>query len=256
MRGLARHWLALAGATVTGLALAGACSAADAAAAGTGTQRPAGSKATATQPATALEHFLDGFRTLTTDFTQSVTDASGKRSGGGSGRLVVQRPDRFRWDYRPAEAASAASAGGADEQGQLLVADGSNVWFLDRELAQVTVKPIAAALSSTPIMLLSGSQASLHAQFDISALPSQQGLQWVQVRPRGAQADFSEARLGFHGYELVRMIVHNMLGQSVQLDFSHSRRNSVVDPALFHFQVPPGVDVIGSPVPSGAAARP
>jgi outer membrane lipoprotein-sorting protein len=44
------------------------------------------------------------------------------------------------------------------------------------------------------------------------------------------------------------MVVHNMLGQTVQLDFSHSRRNAPVDAALFRFQVPPGVDVIGAPL--------
>lgn len=253
MRTAARHCAVLAGALSALLLTAGV----RAPAAAAGSAAAQGATDAATQPATALDHFLDGFKTLSTDFTQSVTDASGKRSGGGSGSLVVQRPDRFRWDYRPADrAGSGAPANGADEQGQLLVADGSNVWFFDRELAQVTVKPIASALSSTPIMLLSGSETALHEQFDIRAQPAEQGLQWVQVRPRGPQADFSEARLGFRGDELVRMIVHNMLGQSVELDFSHSRRNAPVDPALFHFQVPQGVDVIGTPTAPGAAARP
>lgn len=202
---------------------------------------------------TALDRYLDGLRTLRTDFTQRVTDATGKSSSGGSGTLVVQRPDRFRWDYQPADQPGTGSDAGkasAEEQGQLLVADGRNLWFYDRELAQVTVKPLDAALSSTPIMLLSGSSEALRTQFDIEAEPSEQGLQWVQVRPHGAQADFSEARLGFRGDELARMIVHNMLGQTVQLDFSHSRRNAPVDAGMFEFKAPPGVDVIGTPLPA------
>ncbi len=208
----------------------------------------------AAQTATALDGYLDGLTTLSADFTQTVTDPAGKSAPGGSGTLIVQRPNRFRWDYRPADAvaggtAVGAAAAGADEEGQLLVADGRNVWFFDRELAQVTVKPIDAALSSTPIMLLSGSAASLHDQFEIQAEPSQDGLQWVQVRPRGSQADFTEARLAFRAKELARMVVHNMLGQTVQLDFAHSRRNASVDAALFRFSVPSGVDVIGTPVP-------
>jgi len=224
-------------------------------------QRPPAS-ATAAQPGsqlTAVDRYLDGLRTLRTDFTQSVTDATGKHAAGGSGSLIVQRPDRFRWDYRPAEQAGAggadgaAGSGGAEEQGQLLVADGRNLWFYDRELSQVTVKPIDATLSSTPIMLLSGSPEALRTQFDIEAQPSAQGLQWVQVRPHGAQADFSEARLGFRGDELARMIVHNMLGQTVQLDFSHSRRNAPVDAGLFEFKAPQGVDVIGTPLPASGS---
>ena len=221
----------------------------------------AGARTAAASSETALDRYLDGLTTLRTDFTQSITDAAGKPSAGGTGSLIVERPDRFRWDYRPADAAGAAGGdqerqglGQEAQQGQLLVADGRNLWFYDRELAQVTVKPIDTALSSTPIMLLSGSSKALRAQFDISTQPSEQGLQWVQVRPRGAQADFSEARLGFRGDELERMIVHNMLGQTVQLDFSHSRRNAPVDAALFTFTVPPGVDVIGKPLPAGGSA--
>lgn len=215
--------------------------------------------ATPAQPGSqvsALDRYLDGLKTLRTDFTQSVTDATGKHSAGGSGSLIVQRPDRFRWDYRPADQAGAGGdtgKGGAEDQGQLLVADGRNLWFYDRELAQVTVKPIDAALSSTPIMLLSGSPEALRKQFDIEAQPSAQGLQWVQVRPHDAQADFSEARLGFRGDELARMIVHNMLGQTVQLDFSHSRRNAPVDAGLFEFKAPQGVDVIGTPLPASGS---
>jgi outer membrane lipoprotein carrier protein len=106
-------------------------------------------------------------------------------------------------------------------------------------LAQVTVKPIDAALSSTPIMLLSGTSTALRAQFDVDALPAQNGLDWVQVRPRSGQADFSEARLGFHSGELVRMLVRN----------SHSHRNVPIDPTMFSFSPPSGVDVIGTPQP-------
>ena len=213
---------------------------------------------------TPLDRYLDGLTSLRTDFSQSITDASGKPAAGGSGSLIVERPNRFRWDYRPADETGAGGAGQdgqgqagqgqAEPQGQLLVADGRNLWFYDRELAQVTVKPIDTALSSTPIMLLSGSSQALRAQFDISTQPSAQGLQWVQVRPRGPQADFSDARLGFRGNELERMIVHNMLGQTVQLDFTHSRRNAPVDASLFTFAVPQGVDVIGTPVPAGGSA--
>ncbi|HEX4050412.1 MAG TPA: outer membrane lipoprotein carrier protein LolA [Steroidobacteraceae bacterium] len=225
-------------------------------------------QAASAQSGTALDRYLAGLTTLRTDFTQSVTDATGKSAAGGSGSLIVQRPDRFRWDYQPASEKGADSAapqgsavaqdraaaeGSAGEQGQLLVADGSNLWFYDRELAQVTVKPIDTALSATPIMLLSGSSAALRTQFDITAEPSAQGLQWVQVRPRGSSADFSEARLGFRGDELARMIVHNMLGQTVQLDFSHSRRNAPVDAGLFDFKVPQGVDVIGKPLPASGS---
>lgn len=201
---------------------------------------------------TPLDRYLSDLRSLRTDFTQHVTDAHGKLVSSGHGSLVVERPDRFRWDYEPgagsAAAGNTAAAGGADTQdGQLLVADGRNLWFYDRELAQVTVKPIGAALSATPIMLLSGRLSELRASFQISSDGAKDGLDWVLVRPLSDQADFSDARLGFRGAELVRMVFQDKLGQSVQLDFLQAARNVPIDPTVFRFQVPPGVDVIGTP---------
>jgi len=185
---------------------------------------------------TALDRYLTGLNSLSATFTQTVTDAHGTQLGAGSGRLIVQRPGKFRWDYQPGDSAA----------GQILVADGKNLWFYDRELAQVTVKPVAAALSSTPIVLLSGSAAQLHDSFEIDGSGTHDGLDWVQVKPRSAEADFSHASLGFAGDKLARMIIDDRLGQTVQLDFPHSERNAHIDAGLLKFEPPKGVDVIGS----------
>jgi outer membrane lipoprotein carrier protein len=197
--------------------------------------------------ATPLDRFLDGLTSLQTVFTQTVTDAKGKQVESGAGTLLVQRPGKFRWDYTPRESGAGAPAKAAGERGQLLVADGNNLWFYDRELAQVSVKPMTAALSSTPIMLLSGSSAQLRDTFDISAGGAHDGMDWVQVRPKSEEADFSGAELGFARDQLARMIIHDRLGQTVQLDFSRGERNARVDARELQFTPPPGVDVIGSP---------
>jgi outer membrane lipoprotein carrier protein len=203
----------------------------------------------AAQPVSALERFLDGLKTLRADFTQSVTDAQGQSAEHGSGTLLVQRPGEFRWDYTPHTSASGATAAapGAPAAGQLLIADGRNLWFYDRELAQVTVKPLAEALSSTPMMLLSGPSSALQANFEISDGATHDGLQWTEVTPRGGSGDFQSAELGFAHDQLARMIVHDKLGQTVRLDFTHAQRNPALDAAAFAFKPPPEVDVIGTP---------
>jgi outer membrane lipoprotein carrier protein len=197
--------------------------------------------------ANALDRFLTGLNTLSAPFTQTVTDSHGEPIGAGSGRLWVQRPGKFRWDYEPQQAAGASSAGQRGQRGQLLVADGKNLWFYDRELEQVTVKPVEAALSSTPIVLLSGSTAQLHDAFEISASGAHDGLEWVEVKPRSAEADFTHATLGFAADRLTRMVVNDRLGQTVELDFSHVERNVRIDADELKFQPPAGVDVIGTP---------
>jgi outer membrane lipoprotein carrier protein len=204
--------------------------------------------AAADPSSTALDRYLDGMTSLQTVFTQKVIDAKGKQLESGSGTLQVLRPGRFRWDYQPhSEDRTAAAAAQSEQRGQLLVADGKNLWFYDRELAQVTVKPVEAALSATPVILLSGSSSALHESFEITAAGSHDGLDWVGVKPRSAEADFSGAQLGFQHNQLARMVVNDRLGQTVQLDFSRSERNAKISEADLQFKPPAGVDVIGTP---------
>jgi chaperone LolA len=188
------------------------------------------------QEATALDRFLGGLTSLRAEFSQTTTDAAGKTADEGSGQLLVRRPGRFRWEYTSKEAGP-----------QLLVADGRNLWFYDRELAQATVKPAAAALGATPIVLLSGTPAELHAAFKLKAGAPREGLDWVLVTPKSASADFASAELGFRGTQLAELLIHDRLGQRVTLRFTRSERNGAVAEAELHFTPPAGVDLLGTP---------
>jgi chaperone LolA len=187
----------------------------------------------------ALDRFLAGLTTWKADFAQTVVDGRGRKLGEGSGRLLISRPGRFRWELAPT---------GAAESGQLLVADGRNLWFFDRDLEQVTVKPITEALSQSPAMLLSGS-GDVRKAFDVKSEARAQGLEWVAVTPRGGEGDFRVARLGFRGTDLVRMELQDRLGQRTTLEFSGAARNVALAPEELAFVPPAGADVIGTPVP-------
>ena len=100
----------------------------------------------------------------------------------------------------------------------MLVADGKNVWFFDRDLEQVTVKPVDAALSSTPAMLLSGA-ADLRQSFSLTPAGTREGMDWVLVEPRKGEADFRRALFGFSKGNLQRMIIDDRLGQTATIDF-------------------------------------
>ena len=186
----------------------------------------------------ALDRYVSGLQTLQADFTQEARDARGKLVEGGRGQLVVQRPGRFRWEFR-------ADGVGADG-GQLMVADGKNLWFYERELAQVTVRDAAAALGATPVVLLSGSSADIQAAFTVNRLGSRGGIERVEIIPRIIAADFARAEIGFRGPVLASMDIKNKLGQTVHMSFSHVVRNQSLPPALLSFAAPPGVDVIGT----------
>jgi len=127
-----------------------------------------------------------------------------------------------------------------------MVCDGSNLWFYDRDLQQVTVKPVDAALSATPAMLLSGAVDVRH-NFNLSAAGQRMGLDWVLVEPHGTDADFRNALFGFEKGDLKRMILEDKLGQTATIIFQKIERNAPVAPAEVSFTPPPGADVIGTP---------
>ncbi len=189
--------------------------------------------------ATPLDSYLDNLKTLRTSFLQILTDAHGREIDRSTGTLIVVRPGKLRWEIQPQGSATG---------GQLLVADGRNLWFLDRDLQQVTVKPADAALSATPAMLLSGT-VDVRKNFNVSAAGKRDGLGWVLVEPHGTDADFRRALFGFDGGELKRMILEDKLGQTATITFQRIERNGPVDAQEITFTPPAGVDVIGKPVP-------
>jgi outer membrane lipoprotein carrier protein len=181
--------------------------------------------------ASDVEKNLQGLASWAADFTQTIDDGHGNVLRSAAGRLFLQRPGKFRWDYsEPSE--------------QLVLADGKEIWFYDKDLAQANVRDMDSSLASTPASLLSGS-TSVSTQFNVTALPPSGGLQWFQLVPKHADTDFQVVRIGFDKGELRSMFLADKLNQITQLTFSNSKRNLKLAPDLFSFVPPPGVDVIG-----------
>jgi outer membrane lipoprotein carrier protein len=181
--------------------------------------------------AAEVERYLSGLASWTADFEQTIDDGHGNVLRSAAGRLYLQRPGKFRWDYsQPSE--------------QLVLADGKQIWFYDKDLAQANVRDMDTSLASTPASLLSGN-GSVSTQFNVTVLPKSAGLQWFQLVPKHADTDFQLVRIGFDKGELRSMFLADKLNQITQLTFSNSKRNLSLAPDLFSFTPPPGVDVIG-----------
>jgi outer membrane lipoprotein carrier protein len=192
---------------------------------------PVSATAATASPAAEVEKYLSGLASWTADFEQTIDDGHGNVLRSAAGRLYLQRPGKFRWDYSQPSA-------------QLVLADGKQIWFYDKDLAQANVRDMDTSLASTPASLLSGS-GSVSTQFNVTALGLSAGLQWFQLVPKHADTDFQLVRIGFDKGELRSMFLADKLNQITQLTFSNSKRNVPLAPDLFSFTPPPGVDVIG-----------
>ena len=207
---------------------------------------PAAGEAPVGSATTPLDQYLDNLHTLRATFLQTLADPHGHEIDRAAGTLIVQRPGKFSWDTHPQPPGGSDAGASARGAGQLMVCDGTNLWFFDRDLEQVTVKPVDAALSATPALLLSGA-VDLRKNFTISAAGQRSGLEWVLVQPKGTDADFRSALFGFEHGELRRMILEDKLDQTATITFDKIERNGPVAAAEVHFTPPAAADVIGTP---------
>ena len=178
-----------------------------------------------------VQRYFRDLRSLRAEFVQQVYDADSRPLQISSGRMYMQKPGRFRWDYdRPFP--------------QVVVADGGRLWHYDSELEQVTVRELDSALGSTPLALLSGA-APIEQAFAVSEERSDGGLRWFELTPRQGQPDFRLLRVAFRGEILDTIELEDAFDQRTRLRFSRLERNVSIDPRRFRFKPPAGVDVVG-----------
>lgn len=179
----------------------------------------------------ALREFVREAKSGRAAFTQVVTSPDGAKKKSSSGSFEFVRPNRFRFAYsKPFE--------------QLIVGDGQKVWLYDVDLQQASVRPMDKALGATPAALLAGS--SLDKDFELRALPSSQGLDWVQAVPREKSdaANLQSLKVGFKGKTLAAVEIVDGFGQRSLLSFSEMASNVALAPDRFVFVAPKGVDVL------------
>ncbi|MDD2768563.1 MAG: outer membrane lipoprotein chaperone LolA [Methylococcus sp.] len=182
-----------------------------------------------TTPQSRLKSFLDSARTLQAEFTQVQLDESGRPKQESKGTFYLQRPGKFRWDY-------------AKPYHQEIVSAGGKVWFYDVDLEQVTAKKLGQAVGSTPALLLSGEMA-LEDNFTIENQGADEGMFWIKLVPKSDEGGFRYVLIGLEGDKLAGMELSDNFGQLTRIYFSNLRTGVALDPKLFQFSRPAGVDV-------------
>lgn len=205
-----RTWLAAAAALIVG-----------------GTMMP---PARAADAVDALKAFVRDVKSGRAAFTQVAGE--GARRKTSSGRFEFARPDRFRFEY-------------AKPYPQLIVADGQKVWIHDADLNQASVRPMAQALGATPAALLTG--GALEREFELTAQPAKDGLDWVQAVPRQKDGSFQSMRVGFDGRLPKVVEIVDAFGQRSVLTFDTFEPDVAIGVDRFRFVPPPGTEVLQAP---------
>ena len=178
-----------------------------------------------------LKKFTRSLQSMQADFKQTLFDDKMRQVEVSSGTFVLEKPGKFRWDYKkPYE--------------QHIIADGNKVWLYDPELEQVTVRAMEDALGAAPIALLTSNQ-NIEDQFKVIELGNFDGRQLVQLELKVKDTDFGFMLLALGDKGLDTMELKDKLGQVTRIEFNKTEINKEIDDGLFAFNVPKGVDVIG-----------
>ena len=180
--------------------------------------------------AQTLQMRFSGLDSFSAEFTQKLFDADQVLQEETSGVLRVQRPNRFNLEY-------------IQPYYQLYVADGKDLYFYDKDLEQVTVKAQEGMLENTPAMLLSN-PGKLDQLYHVKPQGEEAGLFWYELIPKQDGGSFERINLAFKQNELRIMELQDSFKQTTRLMFKNIQRNPDLNPKLFRFSPPKGVDVI------------
>ena len=189
-----------------------------------------------------LKNFSKMTKTSSGEFLQQQVSQSSdgklKVNKELSGTFVFSRPGQFIWHvFKPYE--------------QKMLADGKQLVMWDKDLNQVTYRPVGQALATTPAAILFGDIA-LEQYFDLKSAGEKNGLNWVELVPKAKQNGLNDIPYNKIGIGLAdnlpqAMELRDNFGNIVLLTFKQIKTNVSVLQSDFNFKNPPGVDIVRLP---------
>lgn len=188
---------------------------------------------------------LAGLNFFSANFTQNVVSEAGELLEQSSGKLAISKPNLANWHtIEPNELA--------------IVSDGTDVWFYDPWIDQVSVYALSAAIARTPILLLTSKDESLWQQYIVTqeAANESKGTQREErfvISAKDANSQIKNLTLVFSGKnqlenkpqttELSQFSFLDATGQVSHIKLSNFDAQTVPNESLFRFTLPADVQV-------------
>jgi outer membrane lipoprotein carrier protein len=178
-----------------------------------------------------LAEILSQNTTLQADVEQLTLSQNGQELQEVKARLVMEKPNHFYWAQ-------------SEPYEDLMLTNGEKVWRYEPDLEQVTIQEFDNDPNRTPVLLLNGDYKALEQSYDISRgeLPDLR-IRYVLL-PQDPGSTLERLSFTFTGSVLDEMQFEDTLGQKTSLYFSNLETNLDIDPAIFEFQIPEGIEII------------
>ena len=179
-----------------------------------------------------LAAILRDTRTLSADVQQLTLDQDGREIQEFQARLVLSKPNHVYWEI-------------TSPYSEYLIADGERIWRFEPDLEQVTVEDFSEDLNRTPVLLLNGEADAIAESYTVSAADMDFGArQRFILTPKTPDSLFERLSFTFNGKALEEMQFQDSLGQKTSLNFSELEMNAEIDPGIFVFDMPEGMEII------------
>jgi outer membrane lipoprotein carrier protein len=191
---------------------------------------PAGSPS-ADQIITQVQNRYNSARTLSVDFVESYS-LQGHARPPESGTLRLRKQGKMRWDYtRPA--------------GKLFISDGKTVYLYtarDNRVEKVPLKDTEDMRA--PLAFLLG-RLELRKEFrDFKVRPGEGGA-WLEASAKNDRIPYEQVEMLIAPNGEVKQL--KVLGRDQSLlaySFSQEQLNPPLADSIFHFEIPPGAEVV------------
>lgn len=181
----------------------------------------------------ALQKNYDATVDFVADFQQETEVKTLNRSLKASGKLSFKRPGKMLWRYE-------------EPKGQIVLADGSHLYFLQPEQNQVIKSPLKNAFrSDIPLSFLLG-LGNLKKDFN-AVLKATENAQYIlRLEPKGEAGGFSEILLGVSrsSADIVWVSIRDAANNLTSLRFSNMKKGVGLQDSLFRLKIPDGVDIV------------
>jgi outer membrane lipoprotein carrier protein len=181
----------------------------------------------------ALQKNYDATVDFIADFQQETEVKALNRNLKAWGRLSFKRPGKMLWTYE-------------EPKGQVVLADGSHLYFLQPEQNQVIKSPLKNAFrSDIPLSFLLG-LGNLKKDFNAVLKATENNQHVLRLEPKGEAGGFSEILLGISrsSADILWVSIRDAANNLTSLRFSNMKKGVGLQDSLFRMKIPDGVDIV------------
>lgn len=188
---------------------------------------------TAEQIVDALQKNYDATVDFVADFQQVTEVRALDRSLKAWGKLYFKRPGKMLWRY-------------AEPKGQVVLMDGSHLYFLQPEENQVIKSPLKNAFrSDIPLSFLLGI-GKLKNDFNARLETAGKTEYVLHLEPKGDTGGFTEIQIGVNSntLDITWARIRDAVSNLTTIKFYGIKKDVGLSDSMFRLQIPDGMDVV------------